>query len=497
VKAELPSGVVTFLFTDVQGSTKLLHELGDGYAAVLPRRRAGWQQSLNNDVAVIEVPDVHYARSGNVAIAYQTFGHGPHDIVFIRGTLAELLTAWEQPLWVRHIEGLAACGRVIMFDKRGTGLSDRVRDVPTLEARMDDVRAVLDDLGAERVVLWTAHEGSRLAILFAATYPERTRALVLYNPTVHGVRTDDYPWAKSEDEWLRELQEAEKGWGERAYLVDRLRRTSPTAADDPAFQDWFVRYARRSASPGAAAAFLRMEMRSDVRDVLGSVSAPTLIGYGPRERDEALYVANAIPHAERIEIAGLGDVFSWANPAANDVLLAETKRFLDRLGAPVAPDRVLATVLFTDIVGSTEKASDFGDRRWHEVLSRHEALVRRELARCGGREVKTLGDGFMAAFEGPARAIQSAVAISRGVEQLGISVRQGLHTGECELAGHDVRGMAVNIAHRVSALADPSEVLVSSTVKDLVAGSGIAFEDRGGHELKGVPGEWRLFAVVR
>jgi class 3 adenylate cyclase len=447
------------------------------------------------NAGVIDVPDVRYARSGNVAIAYQVAGGGPLDLVFIRGTLAELLTAWEQPLWVRHIDGLGACGRVIMFDKRGTGLSDRIREVPTLEARMDDVRAVLDDLDVERAVLWTAHEGSRLAILFAATYPERTRALVLYNPTVHGVKAPDYPWAKSEDEWLRELRDAENRWGERTYLIERLRQTSPTAADDPKFQDWFVRYARRSASPGAAAAFLRMEMRSDVREVLGSVSAPTLVGYGPRQRDEALYVANAIPGAESIEIAGLGDVFSWANPTANDVLLEETRRFLERLGAPPVPDRVLATVLFTDIVGSTEKAAELGDSRWHEVLARHEALVRRQLARFGGREVNTMGDGFMATFDGPARGIQCALAVSRGVEELGISVRQGLHTGECELARDDVRGMAVTIAHRISALAGPGEVHVSSTVKDLVAGSGLQFRERGAAQLKGVPGEWQLYSV--
>jgi pimeloyl-ACP methyl ester carboxylesterase len=210
------------------------------------------------------VPDVRYARSGNVAIAYQTYGEGTLDLVFIRGTLAELLTAWEQPLWVRHVDGLASIGRVIMFDKRGTGLSDRVREVPTLEARMDDVRAVLDDLAVDRVVLWTAQEGSRLAILFAATYPERTRAIVLYNPTVHGVRTDEYPWARTEEEWVRELREAERRWGDRAYLVERLKRDSPTVAHDPEFQEWYVRYMRRSASPDAAAAFLRMEMMGDV-----------------------------------------------------------------------------------------------------------------------------------------------------------------------------------------------------------------------------------------
>ena len=441
------------------------------------------------------VPDVRYARSGNVAIAYQTYGEGPLDLVFIRGTLAELLTAWEQPLWVRHVDGLASIGRVIMFDKRGTGLSDRVREVPTLEARMDDVRAVLDDLAVDRVVLWTAQEGSRLAILFAATYPERTRAIVLYNPTVHGVRTDEYPWARTEEEWVRELREAERRWGDRAYLVERLKRDSPTVAHDPEFQDWYVRYMRRSASPGAAAAFLRMEMMGDVREAMGSVTAPTLIGHGPRQRGQAQFVASAIPAASVVEIAGLGDVFSWANPGANDVLIEETGRFLDHLATAPAVDRVLATVLFTDIVGSTERAAELGDRRWRELLSAHHAAVRREVERFRGREVDSAGDGFLATFDGPARAVRCAVAVRDALRSLGLEIRAGVHTGECELDGDTVRGIAVHTGARVTALARPGDVLASSTVKDLVSGSGIEFEDRGTHELKGVPGEWRVYAV--
>jgi class 3 adenylate cyclase len=444
----------------------------------------------------MDVPDVRYARSGNVAIAYQVVGTGPLDLVFIRGTLAELLTAWEQPLWVRHVEGLAASSRVIMFDKRGTGLSDRVREVPNLETRMDDIRAVLDDLDVEQAVLWTAQEGSRLAVLFAATYPERTAALVFYDPTARGVWAPDYPWARTEDDWRRELREAEARWGERAYLVERLRKDSPTAADDVAFQDWYVRYMRRSASPGAAAAFIRMEMDGDVRDVLPSVKAPTLIGHSPGRTDEAEYIANSIPDAQVVEVAGLRDIFSWANPVANDVLLEESSRFLAQLGPRRAPDRVLATVLFTDIVGSTERAAVLGDSEWTRLLERHHALVRRQLAHFRGDEVDTAGDGFLATFDGPARAITCACAIRDEVRSIGLNIRTGLHTGECELVDGKIAGIAVNVGSRVASQAAPGEVLVSSTVKDLVAGSGIEFEERGEHELKGVPGTWRLYAVT-
>ncbi len=444
----------------------------------------------------MDVPDVRYARSGGVAIAYQVVGTGPLDLVFIRGTLAELLTGWEQPLWVRQVEGFAAFSRVIMFDKRGTGLSDRVRDVPNLETRMDDIRAVLDDLDVEEAALWTAQEGSRLAVLFAATYPERTTGLTLYDPTARGVWAEDYPWAKTESDWRRELREAAARWGERAFLVQRLRTICPTVADDAAFQDWYVRYMRRSASPGAAAAFLRMEMEGDVRDVLGSVRAPTLVAHGPRRPEEARYIAEAITGAEIVEIAGLRDQLSWANPAANDVLVEETNRFLSALGPPPASDRVLATVLFTDIVGSTERAARLGDSEWKGLLERHHALVRRQLVRYRGEEVDTAGDGFFATFDGPARAIACARAVRDEVRGLDLEIRAGLHTGECEMVGGKVAGIAVNVGSRVASLATPGEVLVSSTVKDLVAGSEIEFVERGEHELKGIPGTWRLYAVV-
>jgi class 3 adenylate cyclase len=443
----------------------------------------------------VDVPDVKYARSGNVAIAYQVVGTGPIDLVFIRGTLAELLTAWEQPLWVRQIEGFAAFSRVIMFDRRGTGLSDRVREVPNLETRMDDIRAVLDDLDVEQAAFWTAQDGSRLALLFAATYPERTMALTLYQPMARGVWAPDYPWAKTEDDWRRELREAETRWGEPAYLVERLHRHSPTVADDPAFQDWFVRYMRRSASPGSAAAFIRMEMEGDVRDVLGSVRAPTLVVHGPRRADEARYIAHSIPSAEVVEIAGLRDDFSWANPVANDVFVDETGRFLRRLGPRPTPDRVLATVLFTDIVGSTEIAAALGDAAWKRVLERHHAVVRRHLASFRGEEVDTAGDGFFATFDGPARAIACACAMRDEIRGLDLEIRAGLHTGECELVDGKVAGIAVNVGSRVASLAGPGEVLVSSTVRDLVAGSAVEFEERGEHELKGVPGSWTLYAV--
>ena len=444
----------------------------------------------------MDVPDVKYARSGNVAIAYQVVGDGPLDLVFIRGTLAELLTAWEQPLWVRQIEGFASFSRVIMFDKRGTGLSDRVREVPNLETRMDDIRAVLDDLHVDQAVLWTAQAGSQLALLFAATYPERTTGLTLYQPKARGVWAEDYPWGKSEDDWRKELREAEARWGERSYLIGRLRH-SPTVADDPAFQDWYVRYMRRSASPGAAAAFIRMEMEGDVREVLASVRAPTLVAHGPKSADESRFIANSIPGADVIEIEGLRDDFSWANPSANDVLVEETARFLERLGPRPAPDRVLATVLFTDIVGSTQLAAELGDSEWRRLLERHHALVRRQLGAFRGEEVDTAGDGFFATFDGPARAITCAGAIRDEVRALGLEIRAGLHTGECELGGGKVAGIAVNVGSRIAAAAAPGEVLVSQTVKDLVAGSGIEFEERGEHELKGVPGSWRLYAVVR
>jgi class 3 adenylate cyclase/alpha-beta hydrolase superfamily lysophospholipase len=443
----------------------------------------------------VEIPDVKYARSGDVAIAYQVVGSGPLDLVFIRGTIADLMAGWDQPLFIAHVDGLAESGRVLLFDKRGSGLSDPVRQVPTLETRMDDVRAVMDAANSERAVLWAAQEGSRIALLFAATYPERTNALVLYDPTARGLWAPDYPWAPDDEAWRRELREIHDRWGDRRYLSERIHRLAPSRARDEEFVDWFVSYMRRSASPAEAVAFHRMSMEGDVRDILPAVRSPSLLLHRPESRDEALYVAAHLGGARRVEIEGLRDWFSWADPERNGRMLEETQRFVEGLAAPPAPDRVLATVLFTDIVGSTSRAADLGDSGWRELLDRHHTLVRGDLARFRGEELDTSGDGFFAAFDGPGRAIECALAIRDSVRSLGLEIRAGLHTGECERVDGKLGGIAVPTGARIAGLADAGEVLVSQTVKDLVAGSGLRFDDRGSHELKGVPGTWRLYAV--
>jgi len=385
---------------------------------------------------------------------------------------------------------------VILFDKRGSGLSDPVRQVPTLETRMDDVRAVMDAARSERAVLWAGHEGSRLAVLFAATYPERTNALVLYDPTARGLWAPDYPWATTDEEWLRELRDIRERWGDRDYLTERARWMSPSLAEDDAFIDWFVWYMRRSASPAEAVSFYRMAMEGDVREVLSAVRAPTLLLHRPAKREEAGYVADRIAGARLIEIGGLRDWFSWADPQRNAILLRETERFVSGVGAVPEPDRVLATILFTDIVGSTERAAAIGDPAWRGLIERHHAAVRGELARFRGVELDTSGDGFFASFDGPGRAIACAWAIRESVRTLGLEIRVGLHTGECERLDGKLGGIAVPTGARVAAAAGPGEVLVSSTVKDLVAGSGIEFEDRGVDGLKGIPGTWQLYAAI-
>jgi class 3 adenylate cyclase len=444
----------------------------------------------------MDVPDVRYTRAGDVAIAYQVVGDGPVDLLFVRGSIADLLASWDQPLFVKHVERLAAFSRLILFDKRGSGLSDPVRQLPTLEARMDDMRAVLDAVGVGEAAIWTAHEGARLAALFAATYPERTRALALYDPSARGVWAPDYPWAPPEDEWRRELREIADRWGERDYLIERGRRYVPSRADDQAFLDWFVWYGRRSASPASAVAFQRMVMEGDVREVLPVVRAPTLVLHRTGSAAEARYVVERLPNSRAVEIPGLVDGFTWADARADEIGLREVELFLTGLGAKLEPDRVLATVLFTDIVGSTQKVAEVGDAAWRDLLAEHHALVRRLLALHRGVEIDTAGDGFFASFDGPGRAIACARAIRDQVRELGLEIRAGVHTGECELIDGKLGGIAVSIGARVAAEADAGGVLATGTVKDLVAGSGTAFEDRGEHELKGVPGSWRLYAVV-
>ena len=449
------------------------------------------------ETSAVPLPDVSYARSGDVAIAYQVIGAGAHDVVFMRGIAGDLVSTWDQPLLVRHVQGLADCGRVLMLDKRGTGLSDRVREVQSAETTMDDVRAVMDAVGSDSAVLWTGATSTGIGVLFAATYPDRCAGLVLFDPRLKGVRSPDYPWAPTEEEWRERLAEVRAGWGERGFLESLAREWAPEVAEDDSFLEWYVWHMRRSLSPGAALTSFRTAMELDVRDILAAVRVPTLVIPHPALPGPGHYAAERIQGANVVELPELRGVYTWVDDDAHEATMKATQQFVSRLSRRGGPERVLATVLFTDIVGSTELASRLGDSAWRELLQRHHTLVRRELARFQGRELDTAGDGFFAAFDGPARAVRAASAIRDELQGLDLEIRAGLHTGECEVTDGKIAGIAVSIGARISSLAAPGEVLVSSTVKDLVAGSGIQFEDRGEHQLKGVPDAWRLFAVAR
>ncbi|MDX6399751.1 MAG: hypothetical protein QOF27_357, partial [Gaiellaceae bacterium] len=443
----------------------------------------------------VQPPDVSYARSGEVSVAYQLVGTGPPDLVFVRGIAGDLLSSWEQPLLVRHVEGLSAHSRVLMLDKRGTGLSDRVREVQSLETAMDDIRAVMDAVGSESAVLWTGTSSTGISVLFAATYPERCAGLVLFDPTVKGVRSADYPWAPTAEEWRQRLASVRGGWGERGYLEDLAGEWAPEVAEDEGFREWFIWHMRRSLSPGAALTAFRAAMELDVSDVLAAVRVPTLVIAHPARPGPAHYIAQRIRGAEIAELPPLRGLYTWVDDDAHRATMKATERFVSRLARPAGSERVLTTILFTDIVGSTELAARVGDSAWRELLQKHHAIVRRELARFQGRELDTAGDGFFASFDGPARAVRAASAIRGALLPLEIQIRSGLHTGECEVSDGKIAGIAVSIGARISSLAAPGEVLVSSTVKDLVAGSGLGFEDRGDHRLKGIPEKWHLFAL--
>ena len=443
----------------------------------------------------VKAPDVSYARSGDVAVAYQVVGSGPPDIVFVRGITGDLLSTWEQPLLVRHVEGLAEIGRVLMLDKRGTGLSDRVREVQSLETAMDDIRAVMDAARSDRAVLWSGGTSTGLAILFAATYPDRCAGLVLFDPRIKGTRADDYPWADTPEQWRTRLAEVRAGWGERRYLERLATDWAPEVAADDAFRDWFVWHMRRSLSPGAALTSFRTAMDLDVSDVLAAVRVPTLVIPRPATPGPGHYAAERIRAAELVELPPLRGVYTWVDDDAHAATMAASARFVAHVSEVATPQRVLATVLFTDIVGSTELASRLGDKAWRDLMAKHHAIVRRELARYHGRELDTAGDGFFAVFDGPARGVQAAAAIRDPLREIGLEVRAGLHTGEFEVGDGKVVGIGVSIGARISALAGPGEVLVSSTVKDLVAGSGLRFEDRGDQQLKGIVEPWRVLAL--
>ena len=444
-------------------------------------------------VKMADRSETRYAKSGDVHIAYQVLGEGPRDVIFVPGLLSHLELTWEDRTLSRFFHRLSSFSRVILFDKRGSGLSDRDVGMPTLEQRMDDVRAVMDDIGSDRASLLGYSDGGAMTMLFAATYPARTSALVLFvtTPRFSG-DTDFDPGYQIERETLDALTRDANEWGKGRTL--RVFGTS--IADEPSAREMMGRWERMSVSPSGVRALLEMDLEIDVRPALSAIRAPTLVIH--RTDDHAIpvacgrYLVEHITGARYFEqpgehLLGLGDA---------EVLADEVETFLTGAHPVREPDRVLATVLFTDIVGSTERAADLGDRHWRAILDEHHGIVRRELDQYHGHEIKTMGDGFLASFDGPARAIRAACAIRDAVPRLGIEIRAGLHTGEVEVMGPDLGGIAVHIGQRVSGLAHASEVLVSSTVKDLVAGSGIAFEDRGMQALKGVPDEWRVFAVA-
>jgi pimeloyl-ACP methyl ester carboxylesterase len=437
--------------------------------------------------------ETKYARSGDAHIAYQTVGNAPLDLVLLPGAFSHVEHQWEEPSFARFLHRLASFSRLIVLDVRGTGLSDRGAELPTLEEQIDDVLVVLDAVGSEQAALFGLSQGGGLAALFAAAHPTRTSALVLFGAYARALWAENFSWGRRPEEYDNLLRIADEGWGGGVFLP----LVAPSVSDDESFRLWWAKQERLSGSPGAILAFLRAQREADVRQVLPTIQAPTLIiqraDDAYRRAEHGRYLADSIPGAKYVELPGRDNLPYVGD---QDAVLDEVEEFLTGVRHGPEPDRVLVTVLFTDIVGATQRAAELGDRGWRDLLERHNAVVRRELERGRGREVDTAGDGFLATFDGPARAIRAAHAIAERVQALGLEVRSGLHTGEIELAGDQVRGIAVHIGARAAALAGPGEVLVTSTVKDLVAGSGIEFEDRGEHTLKGVPGEWRVFSVA-
>jgi len=440
--------------------------------------------------------DVAFTRSGDVEIAYRVVGHGPVDLIYVQGAFTHLDTYWELPAYRRYCERLGTFSRLILFDKRGMGMSDRVPGGTPLDTRMDDIRAVMDAVGSADAVLMGESEGGPLAMLFAAAHPERTRALILQGAEVRERRDDDWPWGESSQEEFEAYAAALPGvWGQG----NAIRAMAPSLDNDPSLGSitaWMAKVQRNAATPAGWAAFSRMAFDIDVRDVAPTVRVPTLIIHAAGDRichvENGRWLARNLPGARYVELEG-SDHVPWFNP---DVTLAEIQEFLTGSREPEEPDRILATVLFTDIVGSTELAAQLGDRRWRDLLEGHHAAIRAELRRYRGREVDTAGDGFLAVFDGPARAIRCAIACVDAVRSLGIEIRAGIHTGEVEqLPDGGLGGITVHVGARIAGVATQGEVLVSSSVRDLVSGSGFSFRDRGSHVLKGLAEERRLYAV--
>jgi class 3 adenylate cyclase len=444
----------------------------------------------------MDAAKTHYAKTvDGVHIAYQVWGQGAVDLMFVTGFMSNVETEYEAPFAARFLERLASFSRVIIFDQRGNGLSDNIVGTPTLETRSDDIRAVLDAVGSTRPVLFGHSEGGSLAAFFAATHPDRVLALALYAASARRAWAADYPLGQRMDEHQEWRTEIDEGWGSIELARGWIQAEAPSHADDPDWVTWLAKACRHAASPAAAIAFLQVQYASDVRSVLPLVQAPTLIlSRAEDDHDRSADLAERIPGARHVRVPGK-DRIPYAGNV--DALLDEVERFIQSVSASQAVfDRVLATVLFTDIVGSTQKADELGDRDWRALLERHNQVVRAMVGRYRGTEVDTAGDGFLATFDGPARAVRCAQEIISAVLPLGLQIRAGLHTGEIERSKDDVYGIAVHIGARVGALAAPSEVVVSQTVKDLVAGSGLKFEDAGEHELKGIPDRWHLYRAT-
>jgi len=442
-----------------------------------------------------ETPETHYVKSDDVHIAYQVLGDGPFDLLFVPGFVSNVEALWRSPDQSAFFRRLASFSRLILFDKRGTGMSDRTDHDFTLEQRMHDVQAILDAVGCKQAALFGVSEGGPMSLLYAATYPHRTSALVIYGSYAKRSPAPDYPFGWDDQQWQRVLEDIDKNWGAPQSLAIGMR-TAGTSDDGPRAER-VAAYYRAAASPGAAAAIMRMNRDIDVRHILSATHVPTLVlhrtGDQVIEVGHARYLAQHIPGAKLIE---LDEPLHTPWLGNRDAILDAVERFLTGAQYAREPERLLATVLFADIVGSTERVAAIGDNPWRELLNEFYAQVREVLEHYRGREISTAGDGFLAAFDGPARAIRCANALGSAVRPLGLEVRCGIHTGECELIGRDLAGIAVHIGARVAGLATPGEVLVSQTVRDLVAGSGLAFEDRGSHRLKGVPDQWRLFRAV-
>jgi class 3 adenylate cyclase/pimeloyl-ACP methyl ester carboxylesterase len=441
------------------------------------------------------IPTTRYVKSDDVHVAYQVLGEGPLDLLWVPGFVSHVEAAWQSPETAAFIRRLASFCRLILFDKRGTGMSDRGSQIFTLEQRMHDVRAILDEIGSERAALFGVSEGGPMSLLYAATYPERTSALILYGSYAKRSWAPDYPFGWKDEQWDRVLGNIEHNWG--TPQGTSIAMWAPSLMDKPKAAERLASYFRAAASPGAAAAIMKMNREIDVRNVLATIRTPTLILHRTADRvseiGHARYMAQHIPDAKLIELPGIDHVY-WID--GGTAILDHVEQFLTGRRQAHQSERVLATVMFADIVNSTQRAAKLGDKPWRELLENFYLKVRDVLQQYRGREINTSGDGFLAAFDGPARAVRCAGAIRDAVRSLGLEVRCGLHTGECEIIGTDLAGIAVHIGARVAGLAGPGEVLVSQTVRDLVAGSGLAFEAHGTHLLKGVPSEWRLFRAV-